>query len=48
MSGQELAIQELENRIRSTDSEEAVFLTRLIGGLVLIHLLTGDLHQSPG
>ncbi len=42
----ELAIQELEKRVRSTDPEEVVFLTRLMGGLVLIHMLSGDLHRA--
>ncbi len=47
MIGQkELAIQELSDRIRSTDPDEAVLLSRLIGGLVLIDLLSGDLPRA--
>jgi LuxR family maltose regulon positive regulatory protein len=47
MTGQkEKAVQELSDRIRSTDPTRAVFLSRLIGGLILIDLLSGDLPRA--
>ena len=47
MTGQkEKAVQELSDRIRSTDPTRAVLLSRLIGGLILIDLLSGDLPRA--
>ncbi|MGD8523898.1 MAG: hypothetical protein PVF56_22300, partial [Desulfobacterales bacterium] len=39
----ELAVTALEDRIRGAATQEGVYLAKLIGGLVLIHLLSGDL-----
>jgi LuxR family maltose regulon positive regulatory protein len=42
----ELAVTALEDRIRGTNTQKGVYLAKLIGGLVLIHLLSGDLARA--
>jgi LuxR family maltose regulon positive regulatory protein len=39
----ELAVTALEDRIRGTAAQKGVYFAKLIGALVLIHLLSGDL-----
>jgi ATP/maltotriose-dependent transcriptional regulator MalT len=39
----ELAVTALEDRIRGTATKKGVYLAKLIGALLLIHLLSGDL-----
>ena len=47
MTGQrEQAVRELSDRIRDADPARGVFLSRLVGGLVLIELLKGDLRRA--
>jgi LuxR family maltose regulon positive regulatory protein len=47
MVGQtELAVQTLENRIDEVDASQGLLLSRLIAGLVFIHLVCGDLMQA--
>ncbi len=40
------ALRELRERIRGADSTQAMLVSRLIGGLVLIDLLSGDLARA--
>ncbi|MEE4602416.1 MAG: LuxR C-terminal-related transcriptional regulator, partial [Desulfobacteraceae bacterium] len=42
----ELAVTALEDRIRGTAKQKGVYLAKLIGALVLIHLLSGDLAYA--
>jgi LuxR family maltose regulon positive regulatory protein len=42
----ELAVTALEDRIRGAATQEGVYSAKLIGGLVLIHLLSGDLAYA--
>jgi LuxR family maltose regulon positive regulatory protein len=42
----ELAIRELQDRIREADPARGVYLSRLIGGLLIIDLLSGDLPRG--
>ena len=42
----ELAVTALEDRIRGAATQEGVYFAKLIGGLVLIHLLSGDLAYA--
>jgi LuxR family maltose regulon positive regulatory protein len=47
MTGQKgQAVRELRDRIRDADPARSVFLSRLIGGLALIDLLSGDLPRA--
>ena len=47
MTGQkEQAVRELSDRIRDADPARGVFRSRLIGGLALIDLLSGDLPRA--
>jgi ATP/maltotriose-dependent transcriptional regulator MalT len=41
----ELAVTALEDRIRGTAAQKGVYSAKLTGGLVLIHLLSGDLAR---
>jgi LuxR family maltose regulon positive regulatory protein len=41
-----LAVTALEDRIRGTAKQKGVYLAKLIGALVLIHLLSGDLAYA--
>ena len=42
----EMAVQALDNRIRAVDPAEATLLSQLLGGLIFVHFMSGDLAAA--
>jgi LuxR family maltose regulon positive regulatory protein len=42
----EMAVQALDNRIRTVDPAEAMLLSQLLGGLIFVHFTSGDLAAA--
>ena len=42
----EMAIQALENRVRTAGSDESAFISQVLAALVFVHLTTGDLAAA--
>ena len=44
----EMAIQALENRVRTADSNESALISQMLAALVFVHLIAGDLAAAYG